>query len=42
MAIIDNADEACFLHHYLEDHHHAKWHSRAASESEEYVYATLK
>jgi hypothetical protein len=27
----------CFLHHYLEDGHHAKWHSSAASESEEYA-----
>ena len=34
---IDDARKECFLHHYLEDHHHAKWHSHAASESEEYA-----
>ena len=32
---IDDAE--CFLHHYLESRHHAKWHSHAASESEEYA-----
>jgi len=35
VASVDDASKKCFLHYYLEDHHHAKWHSRAASESEE-------